>query len=174
MYLIRSGAWIQAPQRGDTFVCQPAQRQRLSKLQPSDSSSTCCFLHPHHFPFLADLPTAILCNFVVSSMGEILRWLWFERAGQSHGLPQIGARCHQGSRSVGEHCLSCMCACEGVSRLLYYSRGDFRFVCVRVCVCWLMGFRSWMMSTALTWILIHKTCASTLKSVLDVRPLLRL
>ncbi len=100
--------WILALQGREAFVCQPAQSKLLSKLQPSDSSSTCCFFHPHHFPFLSDFPAAILCNFVVSSRREFLRWLWSERAGQSHSLPQIGARCHQGSRSDGERCLGCL------------------------------------------------------------------
>lgn len=86
---------------------QPPKSAMRSKLQPSDSSSACCVLFFLFFiliifPSSLTFPAAILCNFVVSCRREFLRWLWSEGAGQSRSLPQIGARCHQGSRSNGE------------------------------------------------------------------------
>lgn len=106
---------------GKRSICVPCQTKAscYPNCSPSHSSSTCCFFHPHHFPFLSDFPAAMLCNFVVSSRREFLCWLWSERAGQSHSLPQIGARCHQGSWSDGEHCLGCVCVCWFYLYFLY-------------------------------------------------------
>lgn len=87
----------------EAFVCQPAQSKLCC---PNCSAQTpaqlVVFFHPRHFPFLSDFPAAILCNFAVSSRREFLRWLWSERAGQSHRPLEIGARCHKGSWSNGE------------------------------------------------------------------------